>query len=106
MALTVNKNKPYVVGASTTEGTITLDRDREYTIKHNGLNASGSATDPIFFAYDEAVTASWAQDDNKFGLNANELVSIGPGCETLHYKTAAGTPTFSLIPGPKLLGEH
>lgn len=106
MALTVDNNKPYVVGASSTEGTLTLDRDREYLVRHNGQNASGSATEPIFFAYDEAVTASWAEDNNKIGLNAGETTAVGPGCSTLHYKTASGTPTFTIVPGPKLLGER
>lgn len=102
----MDRNRPSVIAASTSEGELTLDRDREYLIKHNGLDTSlGAATDPIFFAVDEDVTASGAEDDNKLILAAGEQMPIGPGVSVLHYLMAANSATFSIVPGPRLLGE-
>jgi len=88
-----------IIEADTTQDSVTLHKDRTYTIVHTGLNASGGAdANTIWFAQGD-VTASWAVGTDKLPVQDGQSVVVGPALATLNFKTAAGSPVFSIIPG-------
>lgn len=95
---------PAVLVASTSEQSVMLETNREYTLAHDGENASGVAdTATIYLAFQSAsVDADASEGASKFKLLGGRSVVLGPGLDTVKFKVAAGAPTFSVSPGPEI----
>lgn len=105
-----SEHLPAVVVAGTGESTITLSKDRRYRLKHLGLDADGSTagTEAIFLRVgtDTVETNLNAATDKAALINNHEPIEIGPGVTKLYAKTAAGAPTFSIMPLPPVFGQY
>lgn len=95
--------KPAVLAASTEEQTITLEEDREYTLAHDGEDATGAEdTHTIYLSFGGAVDADAGEGADKAKLKDGRVFLIGPGISILKFKCAAGAPTFSIAPGRRV----
>lgn len=91
------------LAAGTSEQSITLDPQREYSLGHNGVDSAGSAdTNTIFLSLGSAVVASYAAGEDKFPLLSGSSVIVGPGVSVIRFKTASGAPTFRIAAGARL----
>ena len=87
---------------ATTEVTVTLDPQFAYQVRHTGIDAAGN-NDPAsaiwcFLSYVSGVTATLAEEDDKYVLMDGQSVEIGPGISTLYIDsiaTADGILTFA-----------
>lgn len=95
-----------VLVAGTGQAQVALNPDREYTVVHDGEDAAGAGdTNTIYLATDGNVDADASEGADKFKLKNGRAAVIGPGKEVLKFKCAAGAPTFSVDPGPRLMGN-
>jgi len=104
-----------MLGSTSAQQHVTLEKDREYTIAHLGHDVSGVAgkTEPIFLGVSEnatpaAVTADFSDENTSIALIDEWAVVIGPGIETLSYKNAGAgdDPAMLLSAGPRLRGAY
>lgn len=94
-------NKPALLAASTTTAEIAINGNRSYTLIHESLTEAGAAdTNTVFFsAGAAAVDADQSSAAEKFTLPDGASRTIGPGVNSLKFATAAGAPTFVVLPG-------
>lgn len=94
---------PAVLEATTTAAQVTLDKAREYTIYHNGLDTSLAAvTTPIIFSFVATVVADGNEGaDKAILIDGGAPMVIGPGVSVLKFDTSSGSPTMTIIPSPK-----
>ena len=101
---------PAVILTSTTEFSLILDPDREYTLYHDGETDAGVASAlPIYLSFSAAVDNDESEGDDKAKLMSARTLVIGPGVPVLYVQlkaAAATTPTFTIVPGPKYLGKY
>lgn len=91
--------KPAILEATTTQDTVALDPWRRYSLSHNQVNTAGAgATQTIYLATAADVTASADSGADKAALIDIRTLVIGPGVSVLRFKTAAGSPTFTIVP--------
>ena len=105
--VTAITNLPVTIAvANTAEASVTLDPQRSYLLQHNGLAAAGSAdTNTIFLSFDATVDNDVSAEEDKFLLINVQPIVVGPGVSNLNYRSAAGVPTFSVMPGPHEFGD-
>ncbi len=103
---------PAVLAASTTMAFVELNPDREYTLLHEEETVAGVAdSNTIYFTTTpkvtdaDAVVADATAGDNKMKLQSGRALVFGPKFYGLQFKTAAGAPTFTLLPGMLLTGR-
>ncbi len=93
------------VGTSGIE--VTLNSDREYTVAHDGVNASEAATaEAVFIGHDDAPTADHTSEDDHANLIAGRKLVVGPGQAKMYLITATATVIVTVAPGPKLRGAY
>ena len=87
---------------ATTEVTVTLDEQFAYHVRHTGVDAAGvddaQSAITAFLSYASGVTATPAEEDDKYALLDGQEVIIGPGIPTLYIDSTAGADgilTFS-----------
>ena len=87
---------------ATTEVTVTLNPEYSYQVRHTGVDATGTADAAsqiwAFLSYASGVTATPAEEDDKYVLMTAQSVEIGPGITTLYIDsiaTADGILTFA-----------
>lgn len=103
---------PAVVLTGTAGGTLTLESDRDYVIGHDGETDTAGVGDSntIYLAFKTTHNSTNTSDpdgsegSNKAKLIAGRSFSVGPGCTELSWDVAAGTPTFTIIPGKRHCG--
>jgi hypothetical protein len=85
-----------------TEVTVTLDPTYVYQVHHTGvdaaLNDDGPSALPAYLSFASGVTATPAEEDDKYALMDGQSVEIGPGITTLYIDsiaTADGILTFA-----------
>ena len=85
-----------------TEVTVTLDERYSYQVRHTGVDAAGvddaESALSAFLSWESGVTATPAEEDDKYVLMDGQSVEIGPGIATLYIDavaTADGILTFS-----------
>ena len=93
---------------ATTEVTVTLDPTYAYQVRHTGIDAAGvdDAASAIwaFLSFASGVTATQAEEDDKYVLMNEQSVEIGPGITTLYIDsiaTADGILTFARMGGTR-----
>ena len=92
-----------VLEAATTERSVALNRYREYTLRHDGEDATGSPnSSTVYLALNQAPSPDAAAGEDRFKLLAGSVVVIGPGVTTLRFRTASGAPTISVSAGPMI----
>jgi hypothetical protein len=92
-------SSPAVIEATSSADSVTLQAGRSYSIAHNGVDTSGGFDDAtIFLATSAAPTADYAAETDKVPLQAQRTVVLGPGVGTLYFRTASGSPTFTITP--------
>lgn len=102
----VSDGNPAVLEATTTLQAVTLDPQREYTVGHDGEDTAGSSsTGSVYLAVDAAVDNDASEGANKAKLINGRSLVIGPGVGVLKFRTASGSPTFTINPGPRLHGQ-
>ena len=103
----VDDAKPACIEATTTSRSLTLNAQRQYTLKHSGVSAAGATTtDTIYLAFGAAVTTvSDLNEANKWSLQDGQSVVVGPQLKTLYFRTAANSPTFAIMPSAQLFGD-
>lgn len=93
-------NLPAVLEVTSTPSSVTLSATRSYTFSHNGVDTSGSAdVNAIFCSIVAAVDADFSNEADKFILQSDREVIVGPNVTELKFGTAAGAPTMNCIPG-------
>ena len=103
--VTAVSDQAAVVETSSTEQTIALDADREYSLTHLGLDVAGNTdTALVFAATKRLVGADLTPRDDKLILRGLASVSFGPGVGRLGLRTPGGAPLAQLIPGPRRHG--
>ena len=77
-----------------TEVTVTLDEKYSYHVRHTGDDAGGTddadSAKTAYLSYESGVTASLAEEDDKYPLLTDQEVIIGPGISTLYIDSTAG----------------
>jgi len=97
--------RPAVFAAAVTPSQVLLNPDRSYLVGHIGKQTDGDADSAdIYFATEAAVVADATAGADKYVLADGEYVTLPPGIGTLKF-ASAGTPTFKLMPGPRLHGQ-
>jgi hypothetical protein len=96
-----------VLVTAASDGTVTLNPQRTYTVAHDGERNDGSTTDTstIYLANDAVADRDGSEGANKAKLLFGRELVIGPGITTLHFGTEAGTPTLTIVPGIDLYGD-
>lgn len=95
---------PGLIEATTTQGEIEISSAHFHELIHHSVDAAGSAaTTPIYFAFGAVgetltVVASDAAGSNKLRLASGGRITIKPGVSLIGFKTASGTPMFSIVP--------
>ena len=108
MAVTTIDAEFATVAATSTETTLTLEPDREYTIVHTGLQTDASTADSaIIYLYvvTAGITTDLSEEIDKYPLMVDEAVVVGPAISTLFYKTASGSPVFTVLASPPKFGQ-
>jgi len=91
------EGQPVKVEATTTENHILLD-SQGYSIAHDGVDTAGAEElDAIFFSDQPGMTASHAAG-TKFTMVAFRAIDVPDKWRALYFRTAAGAPTFSVLP--------
>ena len=90
-----------IVAATSTENNLALNRNRQYTVYHTGLQSDGTtaALGAVFFRDAATVTASYAAATGKGVLIAGQSMVFGPGLTALYFKTAAASPMLVVNTG-------
>lgn len=94
---------PAVVAASTTQEAIAVDAKRWHHLMHTGFDSSGSAsTDAIQLAFERdgsalTVDNDYSEGPNKAILPAGKDIYLPPGCGSIAFRSAAGTPTMNVV---------
>lgn len=90
-----------VLEAATTERVVTLNRLREYTLRHDGEDTTGAAdTNTVYLAINGSPPPDSAGGLDRFKLLNGSVVVIGPDVSSLRYKATSGAPTISISAGP------
>jgi hypothetical protein len=91
------EGQPVKVEATTNENHILVD-SQGYSLAHDGCDTAGAEElDAIFFSPVSGFTASHAAGE-KFALVAGRAIEIPDKWRTVYFRTAAGAPTFSVLP--------
>lgn len=104
---------PAVILTSTTVGTLTLEPSRDYLIGHDSETDTAGVgdTNTIYLAFKTTHNTTNTSDPdgsegaNKAKLLAGRSFAVGPGCTEVSFDVAAGTPTFTIVPGPRQGGN-
>ena len=101
------QDEPFaIIEATNTEGSVTLEWTRWYRLVHNGVNTSGTADTATIFLSDAAtVVTTFAAGSGHAALMDGQETVVGPGLNTLYFKTASGSPTFTIYQGSRLHGS-
>ena len=79
---------------ATTEVTVTLNPEYSYHVRHTGVDAAGvddaQSAITAFLSYASGVTATPAEEDDKYALLDGQEVIIGPGITTLYIDSTTG----------------
>ncbi len=88
------------IAASTSLQSLALNPLREYSLAHNGKDASGSdAAGLVVLSTEAAPVADWSEGSGRLQLPDGRSVTVGPGISQLYYVSAAGAPTIAVIAG-------
>ena len=104
--------QPAMVVTDTTGGSTTLDPNKQYLIKHTGLDNSstpGASTGTAYLTVGQsgtAITANGVEGSNKYPILSGDSQIIGPGITTLGWRAAAGTPVLSVLVLQTDFGRH
>lgn len=89
----VTKHFGTVALDGSTEVTVTLDEQFAYQVRHTGVDAAGvddaESALSAFLSYATGVTATPAEEDDKYVLMNEQSVEIGPGISTLYIDAVA-----------------
>jgi hypothetical protein len=92
---------PAVLKATTTEGSVTLDPLRQYTVQHLGVDDSGvNSVDIVALATSADTDADFSEGADKVILLPEEKAPVGPGKATLKFKAKAGTIMLNVLVDP------
>jgi hypothetical protein len=98
--------KTQVLVASTSEGSVILNPDLEYILMHDGEDNTGASdSNTIYLSFSGSVDADASEGSDKAKLIETRSFPVGPGLSLMKFKTAAGGPTFTVIPGPNYFGK-
>ena len=95
-----------IVECGTTAGSITLDRDKAYIVKHNGMNTSGTERTDYVAIGTGTYTAAITSGTGKRVLLDEESTVVGPGVTTMTFIVATNDPTLSIIPISYKRGQY
>ena len=91
-------NNPATIVTSEVAVAVTLSRTKRYAIHHSGINSAAAAqVETIMCAVDTGTPAT-SEGADKFLLNINSPVEIGPGVTTLTLLSTANDPLVSVCP--------
>lgn len=100
-------DKPAVLQATTTEDSVQLQSDREYSIGHDGEQNDGTAdSNTIYLSFVADVDADESEGADKAKLISGRSLVVGPGVAVLKFATEAGSPTMTVVPGPRKMGMY
>lgn len=97
-------DKPAVIDTGTGASSVALDPRRAYGLAHDGEDNAGDADlNTVYLALSASVDADGSEGDDKAKLVPGRALIVGPNVDTLKFQTAAGGPTFTIVPGRDLL---
>jgi hypothetical protein len=98
--------EPGLVQVDTTARSITLNVEKQYTIAHSGVDASGADSSSIIrMAFEANGTPGYTSGTNHLLLIDESTQVIGPGLSTMRFNTASGTVMMNLVPVVKVWGQ-
>jgi hypothetical protein len=95
-----------VVSAESTQSALALDANRTYFLRHLGLDPAGAPDTSTIYLSVGTVTATLAESSDKLPLLNGCEITIGPGLSGINYKTASGSPVFSITGSAPDFGVH
>lgn len=103
---------PGMVVTDTTGGSTTLDPNKQYLVRHTGVDNSSTpaaAVGTIYLTVGQsgtAITANGVEGSNKFPLLSGESTFIGPGVTTLGWRNASTSSVMSVMVSTSDYGRH
>ena len=89
-----------MVSASTTEGSVTLDRTLAYSVAHDGVDNTGAPSSVvIYLSKSPNVDATPGEGTGRLPLLPNRTLEIRD-VSTLYFETQTGAARFTLLPAP------
>ncbi len=83
--------------ATTTEATITLEKDYRYELTHSGVEDDDTAADVTIFLSTDSGTAAAAGVGAHLGrLRKGDNLKLGVGVTSLRFKSVSGSPVFTI----------
>jgi len=84
--------------SSTGEVSVDVNKRRIYSVAHNGQDSAGLAsTVPVYCSAAKAVDTDSSEADDKAILFNGWSFDLGPGLDTLKFRTASGEATITVI---------
>jgi len=100
-----------ILECSQTETSAFLNPQKQYTVVHLGVDASGTddsnSDETVFLSTTSETTPSFAELNDIFPLQDAVSVVVGPGISRLYATCAAGTgdPTLAFSAGARQFGD-
>ena len=96
---------PATVKVTASGVSLTLDQDREYTLGHDGVDASGvEASSTVYVGRDAMPTADSSEGSDKAALIAGRAIVIGTGWPRVFLNSTAEV-TVTVLPSPHKHGH-
>lgn len=93
---------PFLVAASTSGASQTVDATVDHTVYNTGKTTAGSAaTSLVVIGWGTNPSAAdYTIESNKLIFEAGGTVRVPRGVTTLYFKSASGAPVIQVIPQP------
>ena len=92
-------NPVVILVPNASEAEVALNPLRQYIIHHDSVTDAGAGdANCVFFSFGGTVDNDHSEGDDKGKLVSGATLWIGPGVKTFKMRTAAGTPTVTIVP--------